>query len=692
VAMNGTNGTKETNGTAAKRAVRQRLEGVLAPMPAETPADSAAPILTKHAQQPLPATAPHLPPRENAPDEGHRGGTIRRGRFRRTVAFFSLTFFRVLFWEVFLRRIVGEKPISRGRSRRWRLYAKRFRRLAIDMGGVMIKLGQFISTRVDVLPPEITEELAGLQDQVPIVPFEYIQATMTRELGSLEDHFLWVTPEPIAAASFGQVHRAQLHNGDRVVVKVQRPHITDIVQTDLSALQFVSHLAMRYAPIRRRANVPALLEEFSRVLWEELDYRKEADNALLFNSMFGNDMGIYVPGVYLEHSTHYVLTQEDVTSIKLNDYAAIDRAGVSRKEVAQRLINCYLRQIFDYKYFHADPHPGNLFVYPLPDDEQDGLSGTSTINGVPYFAAQQGRQGKNGKNSAASHPETLAFTTPNGHATPNETPAGRKFYLIFIDFGMTGRLTPQIVGGLRETLIAILTQDAKALVDSYGKLGILMPSADRARLEAATRAVFDKVWGLNMNELSSLPFEDVTEVALEFSDLIMSMPFQMPQDFIYLSRTIGILSGMCTGLDPQFDPWREMQPFATRLLAEESEVRRGNLPVLNGAAGVLASAALKTIRDFFARTYRLPALADTVLDRAERGELVVQVKPSDAFGQQVTRIESAIHQISLGVIFTATSVTSAILYVGGERGWGTMGFMAAGVIFVMITLRGRGDR
>jgi len=627
---------------SAQRTTRQRLESILKPMPADDETSG-----TMH--KTVPEGEPHAPEpitrsRPVVPDEGHSQYRIRRGRFRKTVTFFTLLFFRLLWWEAFVRRFTGEKFVARGRSERWRKYARRFRKMAIEMGGVMIKLGQFVSTRVDVLPPEITEELAGLQDQVPIVGFDYIKSTIERELGPLNEHFLWFNSEPIAAASFGQVHRAQLPNGDRVVVKVQRPNITDIVQTDLTALRFVAHLAMRYKPIRRRADVPALLDEFSRVLWEELDYRQEADNALTFNSMFAEDLGIYVPSVYLQLSTHYVLTLEDVTSIKINDYAALDRAGINRKEIAQRLINCYLRQIFDYRFFHADPHPGNLFVYPLPDKYQ-------TQDNLEYNR--------------------------------------REFYLIFIDFGMTGRLTEQISVGLRETLIALLTQDAKAMVSSYHKLGILMPSADMARLEAATRAVFDKVWGLNMDEMRNLPFEEVTSVALEFSDLLLSMPFQMPQDFIYLSRAVSILSGMATGLDPDFDPWREMQPFAQRILNENSSSQRSMSLFGSGASGVFTQAALKAIRDFFTRAYRLPALADTVLDRADRGELVVQVKAGSELHQQVTRIENALNQLSIGLVFTAVIIVSTLLYLNGDRGISIVGYFFSALLFLMILARGR---
>jgi len=603
---------------------RQRLERLIAPMPDAREEESARERLRAEAQ---------VDPRRDAAFK------VRRGRFRRTVVFFTLLFVRVILWEVVIRRFMGERFVARGRSARWRHYARRFRAMAVDMGGVMIKLGQFVSSRVDVLPPEITNELAGLQDQVPIVDFSYIRATIERELGKIEDRFLWFNPEPVAAASFGQVHRAQLPNGDRVVVKVQRPNIVETVKTDLAALNVVAHLAMRYKPIRRRANVPMLLKEFSDVLWEELDYLKEADHALRFQSMFADDMGIYVPSVYLEHTTRYVLTLEDVTSIKLNDYAAIDRAGIDRREVASRLIDCYMRQIFEFRFFHADPHPGNIFIYPLPEAYQEGA--------------------------------------PHGK---------RKFYLIFIDFGMTGKLTEQLVSGLRATLLAVITQDAKGLVESYKNLGVLMPDADTERLEQATRAVFDKVWGLDMNELKDIPFEEMSGVALEFSDLIMSMPFQMPQDFIYLSRTISILSGMCTGLDPRFDPWRAMQPYTQRLLNEQQAENRRS--ALNG--NFFVQATLKSVRDFAQRAYRLPALADTVLTRAERGDLVVQVRPDGDLGRQVTRIESTLGQLNSGLIFATVTLASTLLYINGEQTLSTIGFILSGALLLSILFRKRG--
>ncbi len=638
--------SKKQHSTSTSSRNTERPEQLLgvpfAPMPEESSTQRVQPTAQG---EPSVIPSPMQAAWPAAPDEAHKPYKFQSGRYRRIVFFFGLLFFRLIAWEVVIRKIVGERFVARGRSGRLQRYARQFRELAVDMGGVMIKMGQFISSRVDVLPPEIVAELSGLQDQVPVVPFDYIKETIERELGPIDARFAWLNPVPVAAASLGQVHRGQLPDGTRVAVKVQRPNINDIVHTDLTALSAVARFTMRFGVIRRRANVPELLEEFSRVLWEEVDYLAEADHALRFASMFESDPGIYIPAVYLPYTTHLVLTLEDVTSIKLNDYSAIERAGVDRKEIARRLLECYLRQIFDHRFFHADPHPGNIFIYPLPPKDTTSSNGTGQAH------------------------------------------SSRPFYLIFVDFGMVGRLTPRLQEGLRETLIAVATQDAKALVASYQKLGVLLPSANMERVEEATRAVFSKVWGLNMSELANMSFDEMADVAREFSDLLLSMPFQMPQDFIYLARAMGILSGMCTGLDPQFDPWREMQPFTQRLLSQSSD--RTRLALGGTPARTALELSFKMFRDFVVRAYKLPALTDNVLTRANQGQLEVKMSPNEALQSQITRIETATGQIVLGLIFATFALVSTILFVNHEPGFATAGYVLSALVLLLLVLRGR---
>ncbi len=605
-----------------------------------------------------PATIPTpAPPTAQYLAAEHPGTRILGRRYRRTLRFAAWLFARILFWEFVLRRVIGESRVARGRSQRMRRWAREFRTLAVDMGGVMIKLGQFISSRVDVLPPEVIEELATLQDEVPTVPFSVIRQTLEEEIGTPELHFASFETVPVAAASLGQAHRARLPNGDRVIVKVQRPGIHALVHTDLSALAVVAGWAMHLRFIARRANVPALLDEFSAVLWEELDYTREADNAETFAQMFASDKGIYIPRLYRTFCTRRVLTLEDVSAIKITDFARIEAAGIDRRDVSRRLISTYLWMVFIQRFYHADPHPGNLFVYPLDPD-------SSTRSGYPVDGSDL---------------------------------YGRPFYLIFIDFGMVGRLTPEIVEGLKETLIALTTRDAHRLVVSYQRLGVLLPGADLERIEQAGRAVFDRVWGMSMSEITNMPVGEMTALGREFSDLLFSLPFQVPQDFLYLTRCVGILSGLCTGLDPNFDPWHEVAPFAQSLLTEHDIPLPGGLPPKFTPRDLLNPNTIRTLLseenrglvfhaliDNVRHLTDLPALADDVLRRADRGDLTIRAAPSPDLERQINRLERAALRLAASVIFAGLAVSGAVLYTAGERTIGAAVFALAGLTLLRV--------
>ncbi|HQE19212.1 MAG TPA: AarF/UbiB family protein, partial [Aggregatilineales bacterium] len=218
---------------------------------------------------------------------------LDRGRYRRVMRFFTSVFISIIWWEVVLRAVLGERVVSRGRTGRMRNIARRFRALAVRMGGVMIKLGQFISTRVDVIPHEIIDELAGLQDEVPPEDLDVMLALLESELGQPADQlFAEFDTSVQAAASLGQVYRARLKTGERVAVKIQRPGIEKLIATDLEALRVVAGWAMYWKVVRRRADVPALLEEFARTLWEEVDYEAEARNAERFQELFADDLRV----------------------------------------------------------------------------------------------------------------------------------------------------------------------------------------------------------------------------------------------------------------------------------------------------------------------------------------------------------------------------------------------------------------
>jgi predicted unusual protein kinase regulating ubiquinone biosynthesis (AarF/ABC1/UbiB family) len=474
----------------------------------------------------------------------------------------------------------------------------------------MIKLGQFLSARVDVLPAEITEELKGLQDEVPAEDSTRMFTVLRQELGNLNDHFARVEERPLAAASLGQAHRAWLRPttpgatlGEPVVVKIQRPGIERLVQTDLSALSVVARWVMGYGPIRRRANVPQLLEEFAKTLWEELDYEAEAGNADRFAEMYANDGRVYIPAVYRQHSTRRVIVLEDVEAIKITDVAGMKEASISPQEVAEALLDAYFRQVFRENFFHADPHPGNLFVRPRTD--------------LPW--------------------------------QPEQGP--RPFWLIFVDFGMVGRV-PNLVGqNLRRVIISVVQRDAEQLTAAYDDLGFFLPGADLERISEAQTAVLDRIWGRDLLDLASPDPQEVQELGQEFRDLLFEFPFQVPQDFIYLGRAMGMISGLVSQLDPEINPWYQLERYGEALLASE----------------VSEEFSLETLLALIRPYLDTPHQVHQVVEQALSGRLRVRTEYDRETMRQLIRLEKRLQQLYWSILGAAGLISATLLYLLRKR-------------------------
>jgi len=548
-----------------------------------------------------------------------------RGRYLHILTFFAGVIARFVLWDIILRRVGFRRWAARTRDARLRREAARFRELAIRMGGVMIKVGQFLSSRLDVLPREVTDELANLQDEVPAVDFSSITRLAEAELGApLADLFDAVDPVPLAAASLGQVHRARLGGSHDVgfrdvVIKVQRPGIAAIVDTDLSALSKVGTWLMRYRPIRTHADVPALLREFSVILHEEIDYEHEAQNAETFYENFADDPGVQVPRIVRDLSSRRVLTLEDVSAIKITDYAAITEAGIDREQVAERLVAVYLKQIFEDGFVHADPHPGNLFVTPVA-------------------------------------------------GTGGETPAWK---LTFVDFGMVARIPDTVRTSLRELLIAVGTRDAARVVKAYQLLDMLLPGADLAAIERAEAQVFDKYWGLSMSELRNIDPQEVREFAHQYRDLLLDMPFQVPQNLIYVVRTVAILSGMCTGLDPDVNLWQQVGPYARRLVQDEATTGIGGW--------------LDEIGDALLAMLALPAQASRALARIDGTGVPVR---DEQVGRALRSLNRSVDRLGASVIAAGLLIAGSVLVAAGDTGGGTVLFVLSGLAGVRALLGG----
>ncbi|MBN4002752.1 AarF/ABC1/UbiB kinase family protein [Nostoc sp. LPT] len=305
------------------------------------------------------------------------------------------------------------------------------RNTLLDLGPTFIKVGQLFSTRADIFPGEYVEELAKLQDKVPAFSYEQVEAIVEKELGKkipeLFDNF---EPIPLAAASLGQVHKAVLHTGESVVVKVQRPGLKKLFEIDLQILKGITRYFQNHPKWGRGRDWLGIYEECCRILWEEIDYLNEGRNADTFRRNFRGYDWVNVPRIYWRYATSRVLTLEYLPGIKISQYEALEAAGLDRKAIARQGAQAYLLQLLNSGFFHADPHPGNIAV---------------SANGA----------------------------------------------LIFYDFGMMGRIKSNIREGLMETLFGIAQKNGDRVVQSLIDLGAIAPTDDMGPVRRSVQYMLD---------------------------------------------------------------------------------------------------------------------------------------------------------------------------------------------------------
>lgn len=526
-----------------------------------------------------------------------------KSRYRRILRFAALALIQTWWFELVLPKFGLKRWVAARRIARYRAMARRFSVLAASLGGLIIKAGQFASSRLDVLPAAITAELESLQDEVAPEPFVAIRTQIENELSMpLDRAFEQFDESPIAAASLGQAYRARLAPSladdfgvSNVVIKVLRPGIEDIVEVDLRALRRIGGWLSRIKLISRRTDAPALVEEFAAVSLDEVNYRHEAMNLERFRANFEADPRVATPAVVWERSTRRVLTLEDVTAIKINDVTALLAAGINPNAVAAELARVTFEQIFNHGFFHADPHPGNIFV------------------------------------------------------TPGGLPSGDNFTLTFIDFGMMGEIDDELREGLQRFIFALVARDARACVVAMQQLGVLLPSADAVELERAIAAVFDRFGGVGVAEITQTDPKVFRDLAIEFSELLRTLPFQLPEDFLLLARSISLISGVTSSLNRDFNMWDAVDPFARTLLTG------GGASTLN-ALGREVLAVLTTL-------VQLPNRIDSALTRLDQGLVSVRLPELE---KRVRRLDGSTRRVSAAILAAALIGGGIVLRVAGD--------------------------
>ena len=581
-----------------------------------------------------------------------------RRRFVRVSAFFLGVVAHIYLWDIFLARFgLFRWYVRRTTTARWVRIARRFRNLALELGGMQIKLGQFLSSRADIVPEAVRRELAGLQDEVPPAPAGHVLEVILEELGAAPNElFLSFDQEAVAAASLGQVHFATLQDGREVAVKVQRPFIDRIIEVDLSAVAWVIRLIKGYPPIRRRADLEALLAEFGKVLVQELDYIQEARSGQRFRENFAEVQGIYIPEPIMQYTTRRVLVMERISGLKISDLRALEQVGVSRIELAARLNNCYLKQFFLDGFFHADPHPGNLFVRLEPELPPVYLE-HSQAGGATY------RSGVLNNGHLVGDDEAHAIAP------------GRPFTLIFVDFGMVGTLPSQTMDVIRRGVVGLATNDAERIVASLDQLNMILPGSDRRPIVQAVEVLLRHSFNRTMREMTNL---DVEMIFDETKDIIYDLPFQIPQDLLYFGRALSMVAGLSTEICPDINLFQELQPFARMLLDEER--RKSDWP----------QQLQKELREMGQILLTLPRQMDNFYRSANRGELATRLDLSRV-ERGIRRIEQSSDRLAGGLMVTGLFLGGVQLRTRGLERESQQAWWAAALVLAWM-LWPRGER
>ena len=537
-------------------------------------------------------------------------------KIRRTGVVFKL--FAGFFLEIarykLLRKIYGSRMEKRLPDL-YRNQAIRFRETALILQGLMIKVGQFFSTRIDVLPGEYISELALLQDQVPPVSSTEIKDVIQLELGGkVEDVFAEFDENHIAAASFGQVHQAVLLSGEKVAVKVLRPGIEKIVEIDLMAFRAVIWMLKVFTKWEEYADFDAIYAEFGATIRAELDYRQELMNLERFRGNFQGDPMISVPAVYPKYSRQRVLTLEFVSGYKVTDRAGLLSAGLSPETVAGTLVDAYLKQALIHGFYHADPHPGNLFVRP------DGG-------------------------------------------------------IIFIDFGMVGRITDHNKKAVGKLISGVISSNAEEVSRALQELGFIKPGANLLSLQKAIALLLIALENIRFEELGKLKTDGLLEELREF---IYSQPFQIPVHYTFLGRAVGTLSGIAAGLDPNMNILAVIKPYAKQVLGQDFSP----LQLVWQKAKKVVLAGVE-----------IPPLLEQTLRDFRTGDIQMKVEMGPVL-RQLRFQETLVNRIVLTILLASTGIGAVVVWTSGQEDLAILllYIMGAFVLLLVNNLRKRAEK
>ncbi len=472
--------------------------------------------------------------------------------------------------------------------------ARRIERTISTLQGLFIKVGQLISIMTNFLPSEFLRELEGLQDNVPPRCFQEIEERIKEEFGgkSPAELFAKFEERPLASASVGQVHRAELHDGTEVAVKVQYPGIEAVVRHDLRTLRRIFAIVGYFIHYEGLEDV---YREIKLMILEELDFELEAQNSSAVGQNFVGREDVCFPTVVSELSTSRVLTTHFEHGVKINDLAALDALNVDRGELARLVVESYCQQIFTDGVYHADPHPGNLLV----------------------------------RNSAR-----------------------RGLSVVFLDFGAVARISPEMRRGIADLITGAISNDSQRIIRAMRSMGFIARGGDEALFERVVEYFHAYVQeqisfdSLNLKDIKFDPqkslenLADLRRMDVSFRELTAS--FHVPKEWILLERTLLLLMGLCTALDPTMNPMHVIRPYLERFVL--------------GDDGDWSTLVVDTTKDVAVSLAALPGDIRKFLKQARTGSMSMRFQNLERSTDLVYRLGHQAMIVSVGIAGAAIAI------------------------------------
>jgi len=401
-------------------------------------------------------------------------------------------------------------------------------RLALEeLGPTFVKFGQIMSTRTELLPPEMIEQLKRLQDHAKPVPFSEVMAIIEENCPEWEDYFGDIEETPVASASIGQVHRAYLRDGTKVALKIQRPGIPEIIELDIGILQSMAERIETVLPETRLYNPKGMVDDFAHQIVKELDFTRDARNANRMSRNFQNFPGVRFPKIYWEYSKPHFLVMEFIEGVRIDDREAIEAMGLDPHAIGVRGFHAYLKMIFEDGYFHGDPHPGNLLV------------------------------------------------TKDGD-------------IVFLDFGIVGILRPEKRQNFINLLFALTTDNIELMIRSLEGFGIVIAEEDREALRDDLYIMMHDFSGGDGDGVSQLNFG---LVVAELTEAMRRYRLKVPMNLMLLLKVFVMVLDIGVRLDPKFNFGKEITPYLSKLADvntfSEGYMKRASMALLEGADALL---------------------------------------------------------------------------------------------------------